>query len=500
MLFLKNRLLKMIKFLGVLLFLFNFQVIAQVQTIKILKAGNNEVYPKKKLVILWKNVVLEHNGNIMHCDSAVVYKSDNSFLAYRNILIEDNESIVLTGDSLKYFGDDQKANIRGSVKLKSKEINLNAPSLDYNLKNKIAFFNQGAEITENKSNGNKINSKSGRFNALNNILFFKDDVKLTNAEYTIQSDTLVYNTLNEISQIIGQTTIVTENSKINCHKGWFDSKNKVSSLKDSIVILSETHKLSADSLFYNEDLGQADVFGNVVLRDDTSHWEMIGERGFYDERIDSATVYEHSMLTQINKNDTLKIFADKFITKQANNYYELFCFNNVNIIGNRLNGTCDSLYYHEMDSLMYFYNDPVLWIEESQMTGDLINFKMNNGRIYEMEIIDNSFIITKKDSNHYDQIKGDYIKSYFIDNELKTMYINGRGKVIYFSGNEKKEIISDANKVECEKMKLKFIKNNIDQVVFQSETFGSSEAISDTQNYKLDGFKIYDKTIPPNGE
>lgn len=149
---------------------------------------------------------------------------------------------------------------------------------------------------------------------------------------------------------------------------------------------------------------------------------------------------------------------------------------------------------------MYFYNDPVLWIEESQMSGDLINFKMNNGRIYEMEIIDNSFIITKKDSNHYDQIKGDYIKSYFIDNELKTMYINGRGKVIYFSGNEKKEIISDANKVECEKMKLKFIKNNIDQVVFQSETFGSSEAISDTQNYKLDGFKIYDKTIPPNGE
>ena len=117
-----------------------------------------------------------------------------------------------------------------------------------------------------------------------------------------------------------------------------------------------------------------------------------------------------------------------------------------------------------------------------------------------MEIIDNSFIITKKDSNHYDQIKGDHIKSYFVDNELITMYIKGKGKVVYFSGNEKNEIISDANRVECEKMKLKFRKNNIKQVIFQSETSGSSEAISETQNYKLDGFKIYEKTAPPNGE
>ena len=49
-------------------------------------------------------------------------------------------------------------------------------------------------------------------------------------------------------------------------------------------------------------------------------------------------------------------------------------------------------------------------------------------------------------------------------------------------------------------MKLKFTNNNINQVIFQSETSGSSEAISDTQNYELDGFKIYDKIIPPKGE
>ena len=499
MLLLKIRLCKMIKFLGFILLFFHLPVGAQIQTIKILKAGNNEVYPQKKLVILWKDVVLEHNGNIMHCDSAVVYKTENSFLAYRNILIEDNESIILTGDSLKYYGDAQKANIRGNVKLKSKEINLDAPSLDYDLKNKIAFFKQSAYI-ENKNTGNEIKSNQGRFNTVNNVLFFKENVELTNPDYTIQSDTLVYNTISEISQINGQTKIVTKNSTIHCHQGWFDSKNNISSLKDSIFISSETHQLAADSLFYNENLGQADAFGHVVLRDDTSHWEMTGNRGFYDEKIDSASVYGNSRLTQFNKEDTLKIFADKFITKKADNFYELFCFHNVNILGNQLNGKCDSLYYYEMDSLMFFYDDPVLWIEESQMTGDLINFKIKNGKVYNMKIIDNSFIITKKDSAHYDQIKGDFIDGDFIDNHLSTMFINGKGKVIYFSENEETKSISDANKVECEKMKINFIENNIKEVIFQSETSGNSAAIIENKKYELDGFKLYEKITLPNGE
>lgn len=496
---LKNRLLRVVKFLGLIIFFFNISINAQVQKINIIKAGNNEVYPKKKLVILWGKVVLEHNGNIMHCDSAVVYKSNNSFLAFSNILIKDNDAIKLSGDSLKYYGDVQRANIRGNVTLKSKEIDLNAPSLDYNLKNKIAFFNQTADI-RNKNTGNRIKSKKGNYNTIKNLFFFKEDVQLTNIDYTLNSDTLVYNTVTEISQIIGNTIITTNNSKINCHKGWFDSKKNISSLADSILIESKTHKLSADSLYYNENLGQADAYGNVILIDDTSHWEMIGERGFYDEKIDSASVYENSVLTQIDKGDTLKIFAEKFITKKTNKNYELFCFNKVVLFGNQIEGTCDSLYYNEIDSLMYLHNKPILWIDDSQITGDLINFKIKNGKVFNMEIINKSFIVTKKDSMHFDQIKGDYIKGFFRKNHIKNMKIEGNGKVIYFSENEKTKNITDVNNVECEKMEIKFENQNIKEVIFKTETSGNSAAILFDEKYKLEGFQIHEKINLPNGE
>ncbi|MBM77158.1 MAG: hypothetical protein CL846_01630 [Crocinitomicaceae bacterium] len=494
-----NRLLIMMKIFGTILFLVNISICAQTQKINILKAGNNEVYPQKKLVILWDNVILEHNGNVMYCDSAVVYKSDNSFLAFKKILIDDKESIKLSGDSLKYYGDSQKANIRGNVTLYSKEIDLKAPSLDYDLKNKIAFYNQTADI-KNKNTGNRIKSIKGNFNTINNTFFFKDSVELINIDYTLKSDTLVYNTVSEISEINGKTRIITKASEINCHKGWFDSKKNISSLIDSVFIKSKTHTLSADSLFYDENTGQAEAYGNVVLIDDTSHWEIIGNQGFYDEKIDSASIYGNSTLTQIEKEDTLKIVAEKFITKREENYYELFCFNKVNLFGNQIKGKCDSLYYNEIDSLMHLFKEPILWIDESQITGNLINFKIKNGKVFNMEIMDNSFIITQKDSIHFDQIKGDYVKGFFIKNHIKTMNIIGNGKVIYFSENEKNKNITDVNNVECEKMKIKFTEKNIKEVIFQSETSGNSAAILAEKKYKLEGFKIHEKISFPKGE
>ena len=75
-----------------------------------------------------------------------------------------------------------------------------------------------------------------------------------------------------------------------------------------------------------------------------------------------------------------------------------------------------------------------------------------------------------------------------------------KGKVIYFSENENNNSISDANKVKCEKMKIKFIKNNIKEVIFQSETSGNSAAISESEKYELDGFKVYEKIISPKGD
>ena len=51
-------------------------------------------------------------------------------------------------------------------------------------------------------------------------------------DYQIISETLIYQTDNEKTNIIGKTKIETKSSKIDCSKGWFDNVKQTSSLKE----------------------------------------------------------------------------------------------------------------------------------------------------------------------------------------------------------------------------------------------------------------------------
>ena len=127
---------------------------------------------KKRLLILWDDVVFTNNKSIMHCDSAIYNRSENSFIAYQNIKINENDSLTLLGDSLHYIGNEQKAFMYGNVKVITDNILLEAPSLVFNQKNKIAYYNQGAFINDRKK-GYKIESKKGIFETKINTIFFK---------------------------------------------------------------------------------------------------------------------------------------------------------------------------------------------------------------------------------------------------------------------------------------------------------------------------------------
>ena len=115
---------------------------------------------QKSLLILWDKVIFTNNKSIMYCDSATYNRSNNSFIAYRNIRINENDSLELFGDSLHYFGDRQEAFIYGNVELNTNDINLTAPSLIFNQKEKIAEYSEGAIINDKKE-GYTIKSKKG---------------------------------------------------------------------------------------------------------------------------------------------------------------------------------------------------------------------------------------------------------------------------------------------------------------------------------------------------
>ena len=107
--------------------------------------------------------------------------------------------------------------------------------------------------------------------------------------------------------------------------------------------------------------------------------------------------------------------------------------------------------------------DPIIWLDKNQVTGEKIEFKAFEGKIYNMFVTNNSMIITRKDSIHYDQIKGNQINGLFKNNELNILDVTKNGQAIYYSSEEKDSLINEINFISCESMKLHMKENKIEK-------------------------------------
>lgn len=432
--------------------------------------------------ILKGNVQFEHQGALMNCDSALLFKQTNSFEAYGNIKVNQGDTITITGDSLLYFGNTKTSELRGNVFMKDKDLEMTTDALNYDMNSGIANYKTGG-IIKSAENENTLTSNIGTYNSANRTLFFKDSVRLTNPEYTIDSDTLVYETEFEISHFHGPTYIKSDENLIYCEHGWYDSQNEKSSFWQNTYIITKEQKLEGDSIHYNRNEGIGEAFCNVQITDTTNRIVINGEYAFHDEKTDSSMVTGQALFTQFEDKDTLYLHADTLTFKvdsiDSVSNQAIKGYNHVLIFKNDLQAKCDSLVYNEIDSLMKFYGEPVIWSDNNQLSGEYIQLRTKDGKIDELFIDAKGMIISEVDSIYFDQIKGKQITGQFINNELSSVFVKGNGETIYFMGEEKKPV-ADMNKSICSDIMITFKKSEIEQIKFLTEPTATMKPISST--------------------
>ena len=150
------------------------------------------------------NVIFRHQNATMYCDSAYLYRNENRIEAFNNIRIKQGDSLDLTGKRLLYNGDTKMAQVFDDVVMKDRRMTLNTSRLDYDMNSDIAFYTDSGHIVDGE---NILTSKLGYFYSKSHDLFFRNDVLLINPKYTMNCDTLRYNTLNKTAFFLGPTYI-----------------------------------------------------------------------------------------------------------------------------------------------------------------------------------------------------------------------------------------------------------------------------------------------------
>lgn len=446
------------------------------------------------------NVIFEHEGTLLYCDSAYLYDQTNRLEAFSNVRIV-SDSATITGDRLFYDGKTRIADISGKVvRLTDPGTRLITDRLSFDTAKNLASYSNGGEIESTRSK-NRLKSTKGQYNSKEKVFYFQNRVTITNPDYRLYSDTLKYTTGNETAWFYGPTNIITGSDSIYCEKGFYTMKEGNSLFEKNASIHSKGKSVRAGEIHYKQKLGEALVKHRVRIVDSTENIVITGNWAKYNDKTGRMIVTDSALLEQKFSGDTLVLHADTLysITDTTIKKKLLRAFHKVKFYTRDFQGKCDSLTYQERDSLMELFKSPVIWNNENQLSGDSIKIQMANQEMRTLYLRNAGFIVSIEDSLHFNQIRGKHITGHFVAGKLKTIEVQGNGQSVYFAKNDAGEYIG-VNKADCSNILIQIDSSKVRSISFLTKPDAILYPVNSLspQELRLRGFAWFGQMRPLN--
>ena len=446
------------------------------------------------------NVKMRHDSAYFFCDSAYFFEKTNSFNAFQNVHIIVNDSVEIFSDLLDYDGNTRFAEFFDNVKLMDDSTTLLTEYLTYDRNLHLACYPDSA--TTYRGDKTLISCIGYYRDDLKEFSFF-ENVVVTSPKYQMFTDTLYYNTNIEKMWFEGPTIIINEENTLDGEHGYYLVDEDIAFLDKRPVMRNETQRMKSDSMYYNRNIGLAKAYDHVDMID-TSYKVVM--RGNYVEMWENkglsfATDSAYAISYDNDNSDSLYIHGDTlfmYFDKQKEEAKKLIARRNVRFFKSDMQGKCDTLTYLVADSTIRMRVNPILWAEDSQMTGIDIDIKIKDQAIDWVLQKGNAFIISQDTVEGFNQIKGTDITSRFKDGGIHRVNVDGdKAETIYWIRDDDGSLIgidvsnSETMVIEMENQSISIIKS------FKgiSETMYPESDLSESSRY-LQGFKWHDEARP----
>ncbi|MFO7615928.1 MAG: OstA-like protein [Bacteroidales bacterium] len=377
------------------------------------------------------SVWMKHKNLELTCDSAYLDQANNRFKGYSRVHIIKADTLHVYARHIDYNGRNELARLEGQVRMENGATSLKAPRLDYNMKEEIAWYYGGGQIIDSS---NTVESFWGYYFVDSDEFVFNENVVFTNPDNTLLTDSLRYNSKTEQMWFEGPSQIFSDTNYIYCNRGFYDSKNRISSFTSEVFMQAKEQLLRADSLVYNQADRFTEAFRGIELQDTVENIIIRGERLFYDEDRNSFRMTEDVFFILAEEKDSLFLHSDTLfsIRLEERNTRRILAFPKVQFFREDIQGRCDSLDYLIADSLIQLFKDPVIWQDNNQMTADTIGIYLFDDGIERMVLSRSALLITREDSLYYNQIKGKEITGFFTNDELSRVVVTGNGESLFY--------------------------------------------------------------------
>ena len=449
--------------------------------------------------VLTGNVIFYHEGAYMYCDSAYLYKQNNSFEAFSNVSMEQGDTIFVYGDYLYYDGNTRLARLRDNIRMEDQTATLFTDSLDYDRIANLGYYFEGGMLVDEE---NELTSYWGQYAPDTKEALFSDSVKLVNADYTIFADTLKYNTETKIADILGPSRIVSDSGYIYTDRGWYNTITEESRLFDRSQVYSNDGMkvLIGDTIFYNRLSGDGEVFGNMYLEDKERKTILRGNYGSYNEQTEYGLATDSAFVVDYSQLDSLFLHGDTLIMSTDSIYRNVKAFHNVRFWRSDIQGVSDSLHYSSRDSMIYMIGNPVVWNESNQILGYQINVYLNDSTVDKAHIIDYALAIQDRGiEDQYNQLSGREMTAFFNNGELYNVLVEGNAMSLYYLVEDDGTVIG-LNKTESPYLSMDIEEEKLQKLKLWPATTAVTTPLPQLlpEQKRLEGFVWLDYLRPLN--
>lgn len=396
------------------------------------------------------------------------------FLVTFSIFAQNNR-LIIQGDSLtgKNLEGNQIREVYGNVVITQGNVRITCNKAIQSIDNNEAELIGNVVLTQDST---VIITERGYYYGKTKTAYSDRNVTLNKGNLTLIAEKGYYYFDERKSDFYQNVNLYQGNTKLYSQRLIFFQVNDKAVAWDNVIISDTSSVIFADSLIHFLKTDETYGYKNIKLKSYSDNIEIFGEELYYNPDNDYISLNNDCLLVQTDTSedgsmDTLYIKSEKMESSKNGDSNFLIAYDSVKIFKSDFASVNEITFYNRKSEEIRTYllnetdSQPIIWYEDSQITGDSIYVKTFEKKISMLKVFNKSMVISESDANNYryNQISGDTLIMNFENGKISETNVNGNVLSIYYIKDDGKPnglLKSSAkySKVDFNENRIKLIK------------------------------------------
>ena len=418
------------------------------------------------------------------------YQKEKKVWLKGNVSFVDTSRLLMT-DSILYLYDIDQLNMVAPTRMWKDSIEIYCEEGIFQLERDRGILSKNVQVN---TQDQFITSGILDIDGENQMYRFLIDPVITNESGRASGDTIIYFQARELVEIRQDAVYESEEDLIVAPILKYFMETELWETEGRSTVSSENNIIEADTIT-SVDPATTRLSGLVSITDIEDKVRIRADGAIRRDSITKLFASKRQPLLNYQLTaDSLMLLADTLISFESNSpedsiKQDLWAIQKVALKSGNTYGVAQHLRFNQEDSVIILTNQPVLWSDSTQLSGDTIKIYLQNNDVHMISLLGNAFIVSPDTSGMYNQIRGLVINNEIQEQEISRSIVSGNAELFYMvkEGEEYRGI----NLTKSDGMTFRFEDGQISEIFMK----GKPEHIMyeyqpgiDLNAYYLEGF------------